>query len=79
MRINRRKITKGGKWSEDELEIRNDAVNFCTAIANTPVTEGKWYYEVNLASEGLFQIGWTTDEPVYNEVRLLFLFAEIKD
>jgi len=33
---------------------------FSSAIANYPVKTGKWYYEVELFTNTLFQIGWCT-------------------
>jgi len=43
----------------DGLTCRHDFnSSFGTAIANTHVTNGCWYYEVTLATKGLLQIGW---------------------
>eukprot|EP01125_Pyxidicula_operculata_P013159 TRINITY_DN4355_c0_g1_i4.p1 TRINITY_DN4355_c0_g1~~TRINITY_DN4355_c0_g1_i4.p1 ORF type:complete len:886 (+),score=54.55 TRINITY_DN4355_c0_g1_i4:477-3134(+) len=35
---------------------------FGTAIASRPVTSGKWYYELEPLTQGLFQTGWVNDK-----------------
>jgi len=35
---------------------------FASCLSNKSVKQGKWYYEALMLTQGLFQIGWTTDE-----------------
>lgn len=36
--------------------------SFGTVVGNVSFTRGRWYYEVELESSGLLQIGWATDK-----------------
>eukprot|EP01125_Pyxidicula_operculata_P003500 TRINITY_DN1445_c0_g1_i2.p1 TRINITY_DN1445_c0_g1~~TRINITY_DN1445_c0_g1_i2.p1 ORF type:complete len:894 (+),score=180.87 TRINITY_DN1445_c0_g1_i2:189-2870(+) len=47
--------------SHDGLTCRHAFTSvFGTAIANKKVSSGKWYYEMHVLTDGLFQIGWST-------------------
>jgi len=42
---------------------------FASIRANTGVFAGRYYYEVNLKSAGLMQIGWSTLQTPFNTQR----------
>lgn len=44
--------------SNNGLEVRNDSTNFESVIATTSVKTGKWYYEMQLLTAGVMQVGW---------------------
>jgi len=48
------------KIYRDRLTVANPSVLWGSVRASVPVTSGKWYYEVELLTQGLFQIGWAT-------------------
>eukprot|EP01123_Difflugia_compressa_P010642 TRINITY_DN3943_c0_g1_i1.p1 TRINITY_DN3943_c0_g1~~TRINITY_DN3943_c0_g1_i1.p1 ORF type:complete len:207 (-),score=40.15 TRINITY_DN3943_c0_g1_i1:4-558(-) len=49
--------------SHDGLQCKGQARRgFASSISNFCVTQGKWYYEVEMITCGLFQIGWATDQ-----------------
>ncbi|KAF9204924.1 RING finger and SPRY domain-containing protein 1 [Haplosporangium sp. Z 27] len=48
------------KISEDGLTIRNDGTTFESIRATTSVSQGKWFYEVTIATAGIMQLGWAT-------------------
>jgi hypothetical protein len=48
------------KVYHDRLTVSNPSVLWGSIRANISVKRGKWYYEVELATQGLFQIGWVT-------------------
>jgi len=49
--------------SKDNLVIRHEFWGtFGSAIVSTPVTKGKWYYEAELLTVGLFFVGWANDK-----------------
>ncbi|KAL9553597.1 hypothetical protein MBANPS3_003231 [Mucor bainieri] len=53
------------KFSQDQLEVRNDTFFFESVRATTGIPAhagGKWYYEVILFTEGIMQIGWGTKQ-----------------
>ena len=43
--------------------------SFCSIRANTGVFSGKFYYEVQLKTNGLMQIGWSTIQTPFNSQR----------
>ncbi|KAK2705548.1 RING finger and SPRY domain-containing protein 1-like [Artemia franciscana] len=50
------------KLSADGLEARNDVVSFESARCTFAVNEGRWFYEVEVLTGGIMQIGWATLE-----------------
>ncbi|KAJ9067997.1 hypothetical protein DSO57_1033214 [Entomophthora muscae] len=48
------------KFSEDLTEVRNDRIGFASAKGTTCITDGQWYYEVELVTGGIMQLGWST-------------------
>lgn len=48
------------KFSPDFLEVRNDRAGFASARGTTCITDEKWFYEVELLTPGVMQIGWAT-------------------
>lgn len=46
--------------SADGLTAKNAGTNFESVRCNVKVKSGKWYYEIKLITNGLFQIGWCT-------------------
>lgn len=48
------------KVYRDRLTVSNPSVLLGSIRASVSVKSGKWYYEVELATQGLFQIGWVT-------------------
>ncbi|ORX89555.1 SPRY-domain-containing protein [Basidiobolus meristosporus CBS 931.73] len=48
------------KWLPSGLEIRNDNTTFESARGTMCAKEGSWYYEVQLLTAGIMQIGWAT-------------------
>lgn len=48
------------KVYKDRLTVLNPSILWSSIRANVPVKKGKWYYEVELVTGGLFQIGWVT-------------------
>jgi hypothetical protein len=43
--------------------------NFASIRANTAVFSGRYYYEVQLKTDGLMQIGWSTIQTPFNSQR----------
>ena len=41
---------------------------FGSVFGDTVVTSGKWYYEVEMITDGLFQIGWANDKCRVNPI-----------
>jgi len=54
------------KIARDGIEARNDALAEETVRATASVSEGAWYYEVTLFTNGMLQIGWATKESVFD-------------
>ncbi|XP_015440142.1 PREDICTED: LOW QUALITY PROTEIN: E3 ubiquitin-protein ligase RNF123-like [Dufourea novaeangliae] len=52
--------------SPDRLSI-NSKSNFSTLKANTAVYKGKWLYELQLGSQGVMQVGWSTVNCQFNK------------
>lgn len=52
--------------SPDRLTV-NSQSNFSTMRANTGVYQGKWMYEVQLGSNGVMQLGWSTAQCKFNQ------------
>ncbi|KAG1045687.1 hypothetical protein G6F43_011236 [Rhizopus delemar] len=52
--------TSGMKLTNNGLELRNDRNHFESVRATACVKRGKWYYEAQLLSHGIIQIGWAT-------------------
>ncbi|KAK9727664.1 hypothetical protein K7432_001647 [Basidiobolus ranarum] len=48
------------KWLPSGLEIRNDNTTFESVRGTMFAKEGCWYYEVQLLTSGIMQIGWAT-------------------
>jgi len=49
--------------AEDGLLCRHSfSAVFGSAICSHPVTKGKWYFELELLTSGLFQFGWATSD-----------------
>ncbi|ORX95491.1 SPRY-domain-containing protein [Basidiobolus meristosporus CBS 931.73] len=48
------------KWLPTGLEIRNDSTTFESVRGTMCAKEGTWYYEVQLLTAGIMQIGWAT-------------------
>jgi len=48
--------------SADGLTVNNTGSTFDTVKSDVKVKSGKWYYEVKLITNGLFQIGWCTSD-----------------
>uniref|UniRef100_A0A6B2LAZ3 B30.2/SPRY domain-containing protein n=1 Tax=Arcella intermedia TaxID=1963864 RepID=A0A6B2LAZ3_9EUKA len=56
------KKSVGVHVASNGLLLRHSFANvFGTAISTHGVSKGQWYYEVTLFGQGLFQIGWATD------------------
>lgn len=55
--------------SLDSLEVYNGTDDFGSARANTGVyrQEGRWYFEVELLTGGLAQLGWATRQSSFNK------------
>jgi hypothetical protein len=54
--------TPNVKLSEDCLRVTNSSVFFESIRANRSVSQGKWYFELETVTSGLFQIGWVTPQ-----------------
>ena len=42
---------------------------FATVLANAGVCQGKWQYEVNIASGAVMQVGWTSSKEMFSSER----------
>lgn len=49
------------KVSADGTECRNDCESFESAIWRTPVRKGRFFYEIQLATGDIMQIGWASN------------------
>ncbi|XP_031829179.2 E3 ubiquitin-protein ligase RNF123 isoform X1 [Nomia melanderi] len=52
--------------SPDKLTV-NSKSNFSTLRANVTVYKGKWLYELQLGSQGVMQLGWSTINCQFNQ------------
>ena len=50
----------GLELSPDGLLVRNRSTTFQSVRADVAVAEGAWYYELQLHTAGLVQVGWAT-------------------
>lgn len=53
------------KLSPNYLEFRNDRIDFLSIKGTTTITYGCWFYEVELMSCGIMQIGWAVQSSVF--------------
>ncbi|KAJ3292547.1 hypothetical protein HDU79_001346 [Rhizoclosmatium sp. JEL0117] len=54
-------------WSKNKMEVRNDSWTFESARCNVCVSrEGKYAFEVKLMTDGIIQIGWATEDCVFD-------------
>ncbi|ORY00767.1 SPRY-domain-containing protein [Basidiobolus meristosporus CBS 931.73] len=53
------------KWYPSGLEIRNDSTSFESVRGTMCVSSGTWYYEVQLVTSGIMQIGWATKSSIF--------------
>ncbi|KAI1307650.1 RING finger and SPRY domain-containing protein 1 [Halotydeus destructor] len=60
--LNSNDVSEYLKISADGLTARCDAGSFESVRCTYQVTEGIWYYEVTLITNGVMQIGWATKE-----------------
>jgi len=58
--LNAKDVSEYLKISADGLEARCDASSFESVRCTHPVDEGTWYYEVEVVTAGVMQIGWAT-------------------
>eukprot|EP01114_Cavostelium_apophysatum_P002000 TRINITY_DN11753_c0_g2_i1.p1 TRINITY_DN11753_c0_g2~~TRINITY_DN11753_c0_g2_i1.p1 ORF type:complete len:1133 (-),score=301.10 TRINITY_DN11753_c0_g2_i1:30-3428(-) len=58
--------TSSLKLSADGLEMRNDSMSFESVRSTHLAKIGKWYYEVTILTEGVFQIGWAAEKAVFD-------------
>ncbi|ORY06318.1 hypothetical protein K493DRAFT_404065, partial [Basidiobolus meristosporus CBS 931.73] len=53
------------KWFPSGLETRNDSTSFESVRGTMCVTQGSWFYEVQLVTSGIMQIGWATKLSIF--------------
>lgn len=58
-------------------QAKNAGSNFESLRANVKVKSGKWYYEVKLITNGLFQIGWCTSAFAPDAAVRIFYIAKL--
>jgi len=58
--LNARDVSEYLKISASGLEARCDASSFESVRCTHPVDQGVWYYEVEVVTAGVMQIGWAT-------------------
>ncbi|KOB74976.1 putative F16A11.1 [Operophtera brumata] len=54
------------KISSDGLEARCDAHTFESVRCTFQINQGCWYYEVEILTPGVMQIGWATKETKFS-------------
>ncbi|XP_003747264.1 RING finger and SPRY domain-containing protein 1 [Galendromus occidentalis] len=64
--LNGQDMTECMKVSPNGLEARADACSFESVRSTFEVSEGCWYYEVELVTDGIMQIGWATRNSKYS-------------
>lgn len=60
--LNDNDVSEYLKISADGLEARSDALSFESVRSTFSVDEGVWYYEVQVLTDGVMQIGWATKQ-----------------
>ncbi|KAJ8041867.1 RING finger and SPRY domain-containing protein 1 [Holothuria leucospilota] len=60
--LNDNDVSEYLKISADGLEARSDALSFESVRSTFCVDEGTWYYEVQVLTDGVMQIGWATKQ-----------------
>lgn len=60
--LNDKDVSEYLKIGPDGLEARSDMVSFESVRCTFQVTEGVWYYEVFIITDGVMQIGWATKQ-----------------
>ncbi|KAK9762029.1 hypothetical protein K7432_012615 [Basidiobolus ranarum] len=53
------------KWYPSGLEVRNDSTSFESVRGTMCITQGSWFYEVQLVTSGIMQIGWATKQSIF--------------
>ncbi|KAK9728806.1 hypothetical protein K7432_000771 [Basidiobolus ranarum] len=53
------------KWYPTGLETRNDSTSFESVRGTMCITQGSWFYEVQLVTAGIMQIGWATKLSIF--------------
>lgn len=77
--LNSNDVSEYLKISPNGLEARCDASSFESVRCTFEVSKGVWYYEVEILTSGIMQIGWATKKSKFlNHVSSVMPYKQAK-